>query len=133
MPALRLLPRPHVLGRRQTWLRVFTYALFISSTFSIFGIDAAVIMLYLAVLHHRLRQPVAERLPQWLVAAFLLLPVAALISAVANGIEAPLPESAPGPHPLSNLADLRGLYRVFLPLALLPALGLVNRRSLLLT
>lgn len=118
---------------RQTWLRVFTYLLFIFSTFSIAGIDAAIILLYLTLLYHRLREPIADSLPWWMVTAFALLPAVAVLSALANGLEAPLPEITPGPDVLSNLAKLRGFYRVILPLALLPALGLVNGRNLLLT
>ena len=133
MTTLRIPTFVHILARRETWLRVFTYALFIFSTFSIAGISAAVAALYLATLYHRLRQPVTETLPRWMVVAFLLFPVAAIASALANGIESPLQGAADVPNPLYNIGRWTGLYRIFLPLALLPALGLLNRRHLLLT
>ncbi len=121
------------LGRRQTWLRALTYALFAFSTFSIAGIDTAVILLYVAVLYHRLREPVAEPLPRWLVGAFLLLPAAALLSALANGHEAAWSGAGQPPSVWHSLGLTVKLYHLALPLALLPALACLNRRRLLLT
>jgi O-antigen ligase len=101
------------------WLRGSCYALFFFSAFTIAGISGASIALYLAALAHWLREPVRERLPGWLLAGLLLLPAAAVLSALVN------------PDPLSNLIGLRREYAIFLPLALLPALALVSGRRLL--
>ena len=109
------------LRKGETWLRIFTYALFLSAAVSIAGISASIILLYAAVLYHGRRQPGWEHLPVWIVAAFLFLPAAAVISALAN------------PDPLGNLLPLRKEFGIFLPLALVPVLALVNRRRLLLT
>ena len=119
--------------RRQTWLVIFLYILFISSTFSIVGINASVMLLYLAVLYHRYREPVSNPLPRWLWGSFLLLPITVVVSALANGIEAPWTGEGAAPTSLSNLFQMRDLFRLAIPLAILPALARVNLRNLLLT
>ena len=131
MPDAAVSPLLQRLGQRETWLRVLTYALFAFSTFSIIGIDAAAILLLAVVLYHRLRAPVAEPLPRWLVGAFLLLPAAALLAALANGHEAAWAGPGQPPSVWHSLGLTVKLYRLALPLALLPALACVDRRRLL--
>jgi len=104
---------------REGWMRVFTYGLFIFSAVSIAGIELCVITLYALLLYHRLRTRITEPLPAWVYAPFLLLAAWAVLSALAN------------PNPLSNLDKLRGQYRLFLPLVLVPALFTVDIRRLL--
>jgi O-antigen ligase len=108
------------LRRRETWLFVLVYLLFLFTPLSISAVTAATILLYGAVLYHRARKPIEDPLPPWLWGGFILLPAAAVLSALAN------------PDPLANLAHLRKEYAIFLPLALLPALDQSDRKRLLL-
>jgi O-antigen ligase len=103
----------------RTWLRAFTYALFIFSAFTIAGVSAATMLLYVAVAYHLWRERPRIDLPRWLVAGMLALPAAAILSALVN------------PDPLENIAQLRREYQIFLPLALIPALEQTRARRLL--
>jgi O-antigen ligase len=96
------------------------YALFFFSAFTIAGVSAASGVLFAAALAHRWRAPIQERLPGWLLAGLLLLPAAAVLSALVN------------PGQVTNVIQLGREYQIFLPLALLPALALVSQRRLLL-
>ncbi len=108
-------------SQRQWWQRLFTYTLFIGSTFTIAGDEASIILLMVLALAELWRAgPAAwQGLPAWLVAPFLLLPGVALVSAALN------------PDFLTTLDHLRHHYRLFLPFALLPALAWVDLRRLL--
>jgi len=107
------------LGRPAPWLRAFTYALFVFSTFSISGIELSLVLLYLSALWHWWRSAPREPLPLWVLAPFVTWLVVAVISALVN------------PDPVANLAALRHQYRIFLPLALLVALREVEVPRLL--
>ena len=107
------------LASRDTWLRGFVYALFIFSTFTMAGMELAVITLHLLVVYHRLRTPVAEWLPKWVYVPFLLLLAMGVFSALIN------------PHTLTALDSMGGEYRLFLPFVLVPALALVNFERLM--
>ncbi len=118
MPRSSLTP-----SQRQWWQRLFTYTLFISSTFSIAGDEASIILLMALALAEWRREGSEpwRGLPAWVVAPFLVLPAVALVSAALN------------PEFLGTLDHLRHHYRLFLPFALLPALACVNVRRLLQT
>lgn len=120
LAAPSLFSRAAALKDTRSWLAGCVYALFFFSAFTIAGIGAATGMLYIAVLVHRWRSPVQERLPAWLLAAMLALPAAAALSALVN------------PDPGTNLLQLGREYAIFMPLALLPALARVSQRRLLL-
>ena len=107
------------LGKRETWLGVFTYSLFIFSTFTLTGVEISVILLYLVVIYHRTRSAPDMYLPFWVVAPFLIWLGVAVLSALVN------------PDSLSNLEELRHQYRIFLPLALLASLKHVDVTRLL--
>ncbi|MBI4081706.1 MAG: O-antigen ligase family protein [Candidatus Lambdaproteobacteria bacterium] len=106
-------------GFAHGWLRCWTYLLFLGSPFSLFATETSVIALYGGLLALRWRPAPEQRLPAWVWLPFIAVPLAALVSALAN------------PDPLGNLAALRGLFRLGLPLALVASLALVDRRRLL--
>ena len=101
------------------WQRVFVYLLFVSATFSIAGSEAATILLYALGLAHWWRAESVDAPPAWLIAPFVAVLAVSLLSALSS--EAPV----------AALDNVRGDYRLFLPFALLPALGAVDRRRLL--
>ena len=107
------------LRKRETWLGILAYSLFIFSTLSITGIELSVWALYLLVIYHRIRQRPGQTLPAWIVAPFLLWVAVLVLSALANS------------DPLGNLSYLRHQYRIFLPFMLLPALAQVSLERLL--
>lgn len=107
------------LNSRQAWLRICVYSLFFCSAFSIAGVTAATLLLYLFALYHAWREPPRRTLPGWLLVGILTLPAVAVICALVN------------PSPLANVIQLRKEYSYFLPLVLLPALALMQSRRLL--
>jgi len=110
------------LGRvkqRPFWLVFAVYALIFFSSFSIAGIEFASILLMTTSALHLWRADDAEIAPRWIVLPFVVLVGAELLSALAN------------PLPLRTLSHMRGDYRIFLPLAMLPALARVDASRLL--
>jgi O-antigen ligase len=95
---------------------VLVYGLFVSSTFTIAGVEACIALLMALALWQRLQEGGAawHGIPRWLMAGFLFLPIVAVVSAAAN------------PGFLTTLDHLRPHYRLFLPFALLPALAFVS-------
>ncbi len=108
---------------RTTWLRVLTYGLFMVSTVSIAGDEFFSILLMAVALWHWHQAQEEGRtidpLPWWVVAPYFALAALALLSAAVN------------PHFVNTIANMRGKYRLLLPLALLPALGQLDLKRLL--
>ena len=107
------------LTQRPFWLAFAVYALILFSSSTIAGIEFATILLMVTSALHLWRAEDAEIAPRWIVLPFVVLVGAELISAFSN------------PHPLRTLDHMRGDYRIFLPLAMLPALARVDVRRLL--
>ena len=99
------------LTQRNFWLAFAVYALIFYSSFTISGIEFATILLMVTSALHLWRADDAEIAPRWIVLPFLAFAGAELLSALSN------------PQPLRTLSYMRGDYRIFLPLALLPALA----------
>lgn len=100
-------------------LRAACFALAVASVWSITAIEAAALVLVplgLAELLRRRRSGAGRLPPAHFVWPIALVLATALLAALAN------------PDRASNLLALRGHYRLLLPLALLPALELVDRR-----
>ncbi len=107
------------LTQRNFWLAFAVYALIFYSSFTIAGIEFATILLTMTSALHLWRADDAEIAPRWIVLPFLAFAGAELLSALSN------------PQPLRTLSYMRGDYRIFLPLALLPALARVDVSRLL--
>ena len=107
------------LAQRPFWLAFAVYALILSSSFSITGIEFASILLVVTSALHLWRADDAEIAPRWIVLPFLALAGAEILSVFSN------------PNPLRTLNHMRGDYRIFLPLAMLPALARVDVARLL--
>lgn len=109
---------PPALKTHRGWMAVLVYCLFLFSLFSKAGISASIILLYALAIYHWLRTRSTEGVPLWLALPFLLFIVVAVASALVN------------PHAAENLFTLRKVYRLALPLALVPALACVDLRRL---
>ena len=105
--------------QRPFWLAFAVYTLIACSSFSIAGIEFATILLVVTSALHLWRADDAEIAPRWIVLPILAFAGAELLAALSN------------PHPLRTLSYMRGDYRIFLPLALLPALARVDVSRLL--
>ena len=115
MPSQKIISNP----LKDKGLVISVFSLFIFSTFSIAGIEFFTITLMSFALWHYFSTDSLDKPPLWLVAPFFIWLAVALLSALVN------------PNILRTLSNLRGEYRLLLPLALLPAFSKVRIRTLL--
>lgn len=115
MPSQKTISNP----LKDKGLAISVFSLFIFSTFSIAGIEFFTIILMSFALWHYFSTDSLDKPPLWLVAPFFIWLAVALLSALVN------------PNILRTLVNMKGEYRLLLPLALLPAFSKVRIRTLL--
>jgi len=115
MPSQKTISNP----LKDKGLAISVFSLFIFSTFSIAGIEFFTIILMSFALWHYFSTDSLDKPPLWLVAPFFIWLAVALLSALVN------------PNILRTLSNMKGEYRLLLPLALLPAFSKVRIRTLL--
>lgn len=108
-----------VMKTRGGWFALFTYILFISSTFSVTGVSLSIIVLYFVSLYHLARQGFQFILPRWIYAIWALYWASLMLSSLTN--------DAPG----KNLLALHEHYRIFLPFTLILAFEYLKMERLL--
>jgi len=115
MPSQKTIPNP----MKDKGLAISVFSLFIFSTFSIAGIEFFTIILMSFALWHYFSTDYLDKPPLWLVAPFFIWLAVALLSALLNQ------------NFLRTLVNMKGEYRLLLPLALLPAFSKVSIKTLL--
>ncbi|MCH2172130.1 O-antigen ligase family protein [Myxococcota bacterium] len=106
-------------GLLERGLRASFYGLIVASSFSIAGIEAATLALFACALIVRFRERSMWGVPAWLVAPFVAVIFAELLSAICN------------PETSKALWSMRGQYRILLPFAMLPAFHCIDPRRAL--